>query len=53
MALNKENLERAINACVQKLAYSDSQIRAGAAKTLGELGSEEAIPFLCQSLENE
>lgn len=53
MALNKENLERAINACVQKLADSDSQIRAGAAKTLGELGSEEAIPFLCQSLENE
>jgi hypothetical protein len=53
MTLSKKYLKMAINACVEKLADSDSQIRAGAAKTLGELGSEEAIPFLCQSLENE
>ena len=43
----------AINACVEKLADSDPQIRAEAAKTLGKLGSKEAIPFLCQSLDTE
>ena len=53
MALNKKYLEMAINACVEKLADSDPQIRAEAAKTLGKLGSEEAISFLCQSLDTE
>jgi len=53
MALSKKYLEMAINACVEKLVDSDPQIRAEAAKTLGRLGSEEAIPFLRQSLENE
>ncbi|MEB3122586.1 MAG: HEAT repeat domain-containing protein [Snowella sp.] len=53
MALNKKYLEMAINACVEKLADSDPQIRAEAAKTLGKLGSGEAIPFLCQSLGTE
>jgi hypothetical protein len=53
MALSKKYLEMAINACVEKLADSAPQVRAKAAKSLGELGSEEAIPFLCQSLENE
>jgi HEAT repeat protein len=48
MALSKKYLEMAINACVEKLADSDPQVRAKAAKSLGELGSEEAIPFLCQ-----
>ena len=53
MALSKKYLEMAINACVEKLSDSDPQVRAKAAKSLGELGSEEAIPFLCQFLENE
>jgi hypothetical protein len=53
MALSKKYLEMAINACVEKLADSDPQIRAEAAKTLGRLGSEEAIPFLRQSLGTE
>jgi len=53
MALSKKYLTMAINACVQKLADSDPQIRAEMAKTLGKLGSEEAISFLCQSLDTE
>lgn len=53
MALSKKYLEMAINACVEKLTDADPQIRAEAAKSLGKLGSEEAIPFLCQFLENE
>ena len=52
MTLSKKYLEMAINACVEKLVDSDPQIRAEAAKTLGRLGSEEAIPFLRQSLDN-
>ena len=51
MALSKKYLEMAINACLEKLADADPQVRAKAAKSLGELGSEEAIPFLCQFLE--
>ena len=54
MALSPKLLQIAINALAQKLLESESPIiRAKAAKSLGQLGSEEAILPLCEALDKE
>ena len=54
MALSSKSLNLIIPTLAKRLFEDENlMIRAKAAQSLGKLGSEQAIPPLCQALENE